>query len=555
MRQILPIIGIILGVILNAHGQGNLSGSLQLNSSFYDNDPDIGTNTTQYQQELSSADGWLFLNYRIKGFRVAARFDAFHNSPLFNPQEAYSRQGLGFYSLSKDVGDLTITGGHFYEQFGNGIIFRAYEDRLLGIDNAVQGVRLNYDITKDLRVTAFTGKQKRRFDNYGSILKGANIEKDLPINDNFQLYPGFAVINRTLDDQTMNNIADEIRTYDYDNRFIPSYNVYAWSFYNQLNYKGFRWSLTYAGKTQEAIRSRNGSRFINEDGYALYSTISYSVQNLGINLDYRKNQTFVMKTTPYANRLRGNINFMPPVSKQHTRRLTGRYAPQARNYGEEAYQVDVTYSPGRSSTFNFNASYIKEGTDNRLFSAPSVAYGNLTNSEIRESPANKLYHEINTNFYHRWGLDLKTRVGIQTVNYDRRVYQGKPNANMVKTLTPYAEATYKLTRRQSLRTQFQYLSTKQDQGDFAFALLEYNIAPHYTLSVSDMVNTQPRKNGELKKDQDWVHYYSIFGSYTLNQTRFTAGYVKRVQGVVCTGGVCRVEPAFSGLEVSVSTNF
>jgi hypothetical protein len=125
----------------------------------------------------------------------------------------------------------------------------------------------------------------------------------------------------------------------------------------------------------------------------------------------------------------------------------------------------------------------------------------------------------------------------------------------VKTLTPYAEATYNLTRRQSIRTQLQYLSTEEDQGDFAFALLEYNIAPHYTLSISDMVNTQPRKNGVLKKGQDLVHYYSIFGSYTLNQTRFTAGYVKRVQGVVCTGGVCRVEPAFSGLEVSVSTNF
>ena len=555
MRHTLLVIGLLLFIVPALHGQGQLSGSLQLNGSFYDDDPDIGTNTTQYSQELSSADGWLFLNYRIKGFRVAARFDAFHNSPLFNPQEAYSKQGLGFYSLTKEVGDLTITGGHFYEQFGNGIIFRAYEDRLLGIDNAVQGVRLKYDFTEDLRITAFTGKQKRRFENFGSILKGANLEKDWVVNKDLQLYPGFAVINRTLDDPTMDNIADEIRTYDYDNRFIPTYNVYAWSFYNQLNYKNFSWNLTYAGKTQEAIRSENGGRFINKDGYTLYSTFSYSIPNLGINLDYRKNQTFVMKTTPYANQFRGNINFMPPVSKQHTRRLTGRYAPQARNYGEEAYQLDLTYSPGRSSTFNLNASYIKEGSDDRLFSAPSVAYGNLTNAEARQSPANKLYHEINANFYHRWGLDLKTRAGIQHVNYDRRVYQGKPNANMVKTITPYAEATYRLTRKHSIRTQVQYLATEEDQGDFAFALLEYNVAPHYTLSVSDMVNTQPRKNGELKKDQSWVHYYNIFGSYTLNQTRFSAGYVKRVQGVVCTGGVCRVEPAFSGVQVRVSTNF
>jgi hypothetical protein len=247
---------------------------------------------------------------------------------------------------------------------------------------------------------------------------------------------------------------------------------------------------------------------------------------------------------------------MPPVSKQHSRRLTGRYAPQALSFGEESYQADVTYSMGRSSTFNLNASYIKQGSDDRLFSAPSVAYARIMNgSEARGSPADKLYHEVNANFYRRWGLNLKTRIGFQHVNYDRVVYQGKPNANMVETITPYIEGTYKLTRRQSLRAQLQYLSTEEDQGDFAFALLEYNIAPKYTISVSDMINTQPRKNGKLKPDQSWVHYYNIFGSYTLNQTRFSAGYIKRVQGVVCTGGICRVEPAFSGVQVRVSTNF
>ena len=537
--------------------QGELSGSLQLNTSFYDDDPDIGTNTTQYSEELSSAEGWLFLNYRVKGFRVSARFDAFHNSPLFNPQEAYSEQGLGFYSLTKDVGDLTITGGHFYEQFGSGLIFRAFEDRLLGIDNAVQGVRLKYDITDKLQATAFTGKQKQRFDTYGSIVKGINIEQDWIVSNDLQLFPGIALINRTHDDQTINNIADEIRTYDYDNRFIPKYNVYGFSIYNKLNYQNLTWDATFAAKSSEAIRSRSGERFINKDGYALYSTLSYSIPNLGINLDYRKNQTFVMKTTPYANQLRGNLNFMPPVSKQHSRRLTGRYAPQALNFGEESYQADVTYSMSRSSTFNLNASYIKQGSDDRLFSAPSVAYAQLTNASEadKSSPADKLYHEVNANFYHRWSRSLKTRIGFQHVNYDRVVYQGKPNANMVKTMTPYIESTYKLTRRQSLRAQFQYLSTEEDQGDFAFALLEYNIAPKYTISVSDMINTQPRKNGKLKEDQSWVHYYNVFGSYTLNQTRFSAGYIKRVQGVVCTGGICRVEPAFSGVQVRVSTNF
>ena len=536
--------------------QGHLSGDLQLNASFYDKDEAIGTNTTQYDHELSSAEGWLFLNYRIKGFKFSARFDAFHNSPLFDPQEAYSEQGLGYYSLTKDIGDLSVTGGYFYEQFGSGLIFRAYEDRLLGIDNAVQGLRLKYDLTDKFRIKAFTGKQKKRFQTYDAILKGAEIEKDLILSNDVQLFPGAAVVNRTLDNETMNNIVDEIRNYkDYDDRFIPKYNVYAYSLYNQLNFKNFSWYVEYADKSEEAIRNQEGGKFLNRDGYAMYSSLDYSTRGFGINVQYRKNRTYMLRTTPYAEQLRGHVNFMPPIAKQHSRRLTARYAPQTLNFGEEGYTTDVTYSPDRKNTFSLNLSYIKDGKDGRLFSAPVVAYENLTGKDDIYNPAEKLYHEVHFNYYRRWGLNFKTNVGIQNVNYDRIVYQGKPNANMVKTLTPFTEITYKLTRQKSLRAEFQYLSTDQDQGDFGFALLEYNIAPHYTISVSDMVNLEPRKNGALKDDQSWIHYYEIFGAYTINQSRFTLGYVKRVEGIVCTGGVCRVEPAFSGVQFGVSTNF
>ena len=44
-------------------------------------------------------------------------------------------------------------------------------------------------------------------------------------------------------------------------------------------------------------------------------------------------------------------------------------------------------------------------------------------------------------------------------------------------------------------------------------------------------------------------------AYTLKQTRFMISYMKQVEGVVCTGGVCRVEPAFSGVKFNLTTNF
>src|SRR5688572_12717682 len=76
--------------------RGEFSGNFQTTSQFYMRDDRIGANTTQYLRELSSTDAWMFLNYKFKGFNFALRYDLFNNSPLLNPQQAYSDQGIGF---------------------------------------------------------------------------------------------------------------------------------------------------------------------------------------------------------------------------------------------------------------------------------------------------------------------------------------------------------------------------------------------------------------------------------------------------------------------------
>lgn len=556
VKEMTLVFLLLVGLAFRVYSQGHLSGDLMLNASLYDNDPVIGTNTTQYKHELSSAEGWLFLDYQIKGFEFQVRFDAFHNSPLLDPQEAYTDQGIGFYSISKDIGDLSITGGYFYDQFGSGIIFRAFEDRLLGLDYAIQGLRLRYDFTPKFRIKGFTGKQKNRFTTYPQVIKGIDLQKDFYIGENLQLYSGAAMINRTLDQSTMNKLADEIRGYPFKDRFIPRYNVYAYTFYNTLNFKNFSWYLEYAGKSREAIRNPAGNKLIFRDGYCLYSSLNYSVNRLGISLQYRKNQDFVLRTSPYTQLLEGTMNYMPPVTQQHSLRLPARYSPQALDFGEEGYQAEVTYSPNYKNVFTLNLSYVNNGRDDRLFSAPSIVVERLSNgSKAVVSNAKPLFHELYLDYYRRWGSSLKTTIGAQTLNYDREVYQGKPGTRMVRSAAPFSEVILKLDRRKSIRTEMQYLFTDQDKGDFAFGLLEFNWAPHYSISISDMINTEPRDNGKLLKGKKPVHYYTVYGVYTHHQTRFSLGYVKQVEGVVCTGGVCRVEPAFSGLRFGVTTNF
>ena len=73
---------------LSAQDRGVLSGNFQSNFNVFLKDTAIGADedvSPQYGKQISSAEAWLFLNYDIKGFHFAARYDLFNNSNLLNP--------------------------------------------------------------------------------------------------------------------------------------------------------------------------------------------------------------------------------------------------------------------------------------------------------------------------------------------------------------------------------------------------------------------------------------------------------------------------------------
>ena len=93
------------------------------------------------------------------------------------------------------------------------------------------------------------------------------------------------------------------------------------------------------------------------------------------------------------------------------------------------------------------------------------------------------------------------------------------------------------------------MDTEQDFGSFAFLLAEYSMAPNWVFTVSDMYNNKPTEGRDKK------HYPTVQATYSHHSTRFSLGYIKQVEGIVCTGGICRVEPAFSGVRFSLNTTF
>ena len=55
-----------------------------------------------------------------------------------------------------------ITVGSFYEQFGNGLIFRAWEDRQLGINNSIMGINYKYYPSANLEFSITQSKHSNK---------------------------------------------------------------------------------------------------------------------------------------------------------------------------------------------------------------------------------------------------------------------------------------------------------------------------------------------------------------------------------------------------------
>ncbi len=557
MKLTLSIIPFLL-IVNQLFTQNNpqISGSLEANANFFIRDSLIGAaNTPQYDRQLYGADAWLNLAYSNWGFDFILRFDLFNNSNLLNPTGSYTDEGIGRWYINKKINKLGISAGYIYDQIGSGIIFRAYEERPLLIDNALYGARLTYDITPDWQIKAFTGRQKQQFDTYNSVVKGLNIEGFLTVGDStggIALAPGFGIANRTLDDATMNSLVATLNTYPKNDIFEPKYNTYAFSLYNTLTAGAISWYLEAAYKTEDPINdpfgviTRDsmaiiGDKFIQKPGSVLYSSISYAKSGLGITLEAKRTENFTFRARPQAQLNQGFVNFLPPMARVNTYRLPARYNAATQELGELAFQADIRYLFNKNWTANVNISNITN-LDNEL-----------------------LYREIYTEIAYKYKREWSVLGGVQFQNYNQSVYEFKPGVPNVQTVTPFAEFLYRFDRTKALRVEAQAMFTgedksvelKQDYGSWLFGLAEFSIAPHWTFTASDMYNVTPGRNSPVNENDEKlnIHYPRFDIYYTYRSNRFSLSYVKQVEGVVCAGGICRLEPAFSGVKMTVNSTF
>ncbi len=520
-----------------------LGGGFQTNANLFLRDSQIGAfNIPQYDYQLFGSETWLDLSASYQGFTGGIRFDAFNNSNLLNPVGSYTDYGIGKWFIQKETDQFEIAAGYLYDQIGSGIIYRAYEERAQLIDNALIGASGKYKWNQNWSVRGFVGKQKNLFESYNAILKGIAVSGFYKATDSssWSIAPGFGFVNRTFGATVVNQLTGILSNYHPVDQFQPYYNSNAISVFNNLNWNNFSWYLETAYKPKDifeddkaikrdpidTITTTTTGKLVSQSGSVFYNSFSYSAHKLGITLEFKRTDGFLYRTEPLLSTNDGLIGFIPPMAKINTFRLTSFYYPATQFLDEMAFQVDLKY--GLGSHWNLSLNY----------------------SDIRDKNFDKQYYkEIYAEAIYKHDQTWQVTGGLQHQFFNLDLYYQKVGEANVETITPFAEFLYKFSRKSSLRIESQYMNSDHDTGSWIFGLAELGIAPHFLFELSDMYNIKPTKG------RDDLHYISGGIAYTKGVNRFGLRYVKQREGIICSGGICRLEPAFSGLRLSITSTF
>jgi hypothetical protein len=236
----------------------------------------------------------------------------------------------------------------------------------------------------------------------------------------------------------------------------------------------------------------------------------------------------------------------------HTYALAAHYPYATNPDGEWAYQAELTYNFKRRTLLggkygtkvkvNFSHVHSIEQNPHTLDNG-MVQGSNGYGSAFWKWGDSKYYQDLNVQVEKKLSKDFKLNLMYMNQYYNKTAVEG--HGGMIHSDIFVAEGKYKLSNKLTLRGEAQYLSTKDDQGDWAFGLLELSFLPNWMFTVSDEWNC-----GETD-----LQYYNASVTYTKNAHRLQLGYARTREGFNCSGGVCRWIPASKGATLSYNYNF
>lgn len=156
--------------------KGSFFGGFESNSQWYTNDKDRGI---AHPEDPFRSNNYLNANYNYGKWTAGIQGEAYLPNALLNYNPKYEKTNVGTYYLNYKSTKFDVTAGYFYEQFGSGLLLRSWEDRSLGINNALRGGKVTYTPSDNLQFTALYGRHRSGFDVSNGDVYGFNSDINL----------------------------------------------------------------------------------------------------------------------------------------------------------------------------------------------------------------------------------------------------------------------------------------------------------------------------------------------------------------------------------------
>lgn len=535
---------------LQSYGQGSISGNMEAIYQYLNTDNKI--NAIQ-PKEKSLINSYINVNYRLHGFKAGVRMEAYMPRILGYP-DRFDGAGLGYRYVGYENELVDVTVGNFYEQFGSGLIFRAYEDRALGFDNMMNGINLNLRPYKGVTLKTVYGRQRYSFtdgkNQYGAgIVRGVDLELSLNqwfsklSENNIRITAGGSFVSKFQEENHP--------TYIFPN------NTGAYGGRLELGYKRFFLNGEYIIKEQDPSQD-NG--YIYNYGKGMIINAGYSQKGLGIVLSAKSIDNMSFRSDRNAILQDVHIGFIPPLTKTHTYNLAATLYPYASQpNGEVAFQADVIYNLKRGSKLGG-----KYGTEISLnFSTAFAPIHRTSNINPMDSSrvmyesrlfdkSNELYwRDINVEVKRKVHKDWTIKGSYYNISMNNDVLKLTEESGIIESHIGIIDVEYKINRKNTIRAELQGLWTvdNKDRGAWATGLIEYTISPDWFFSFI------LQSNYGNPVEEDRINYPMIFVGKIWGGTRLQVGYGRQKEGLFCVGGICRFVPASNGLTVSFTHSF
>ena len=534
--------------------KGQLSGSFETNTIWYMPDKYTYNAANPLPNDRIGSNNYLKLDYSVGKFSAGLQGELY--APVLQGYDSALKGAQITHKYAKWTdNNFEIQVGDFYDQYGSGMIFRAYEDRALGINTGLEGVRAAVNVGDFFSLSAMMGRPRYYMDYLPVWLRGA--DASLSLSSLF----GFTSQYLALEGSYLSQY-DETRTTvkGEDGKPLVPANMNAWSARLVYEVAGFSLRAELVGKSP-SVYSMQGTDQV-KFGRGQLLELGYSGYGWGISLTGRNLYFMDMKMindTQYSG-LANQLNYTPALTRQYTYSLANLDPYSVHAMGERAAQMDIYYNIRRGSALGGRYGTKLHLNGSITYESAAAIYNTIGKAG---NAMHFAYLDASFDLEKQWNKKFKTTILLAFQRMNTELNAKIP----VNRYIAVFDGLYKLTSRQSLRLELQYLYSpfamqesinpstgmpeysvfddKKNRGSWWAASLEYSFAPRFSIFVSDMYNFESEK----------VHYYSVGMSYTKGNTRIGLTYGRNREGYVCSGGVCRQMPGYTGINLSLTTSF